>query len=813
MKNFTRIAALLLSIAIIFGLTGCDSPVTENIPTYYTVTFNSNGGSAVEKQIVASGSKATMPAIPTKAASPEATFTFAGWYSDAALTTAFDFETAITADLTLYAKWTATAIVQPTPEATYTVTITSGITNGTVSASKTSGIKAGETITLTATPANGYKLGSLSVKNGDTDITVTNNTFTMPAANVTVSATFEALPPNTYSVTIESTTNGTVVADKTSGIAAGETVTLAITPATKYELDSLSVTALSSNQISGSGNTKTFTMPAQNVTVTITFKAIPFKSATEAKEVGDIVFNDGTAMSYTTFASLSSETQEAIKTSAIALIFYKGTSSSDALGAKTLGVGLKHAQKAWCTMEANAYNTKIDTIYCAPSGSAGSLTFGDNADKNGSDNFIQIAAKLGEGTANDDTGTESKYPAFYFAINYSSTATNLGTTYAGNWYLPSLAELFQIYACRADATNGFDIDAASAALGGSQFEINSYVSSSQYISDFATGVHTLSFNSGDYNYVSKKATHKYICAIRAFDTNLYSVSIGSTANGSVNADKRSGIVAGETVTLTATPSDGYKLDSISATSNGNPVSLNGDGNTRTFTMPAANVNVTALFVITKIGTKKLPNEVGDIVFNDGTALPASEYETREMTDREKENAIAVVADVYEGQAMAVGLKQEYLPICSNTSQGYTNTAAFSHDGDAGQTRQEICYGENDYITDYSQANYPAIYWAQNYKGFNNLKSINNDWFIPTKQELLYVYASKESIIAAINKIGSQYADPFIKQDEDEPYYSTVTNSSNSSSIYQVNLNNGSTAGQYKDTYSPVLVIRYFSCGD
>ena len=739
MKNFTRIAALLLGAAMIFGFTGCDSPVSDPTPT-----------------------------------------------------------------------------LEQTTEATYTVTIASGITNGTVSASKTSGIKAGETITLTATPANGYKLGSLSVKNGDSDITVTNNTFTMPAANITVSATFEALPPNTYSVTIESTTNGTVVADKTSGIAAGETVTLTITPATKYELDSLSVTALSSNQISGSGNTKTFTMPAQNVTVTITFKAIPFKSATEAKEVGDIVFNDGTAMSYTTFASLSSETQEAIKTSAIALIFYKGTSSSDTLGAKTLGVGLKHGTNiAWCTEDAKAYDTNIDTIQCASSGSAGSLTFGDNADKNGSDNFIQIAAKLGEGTANDDTETESKYPAFYFAINYSSTATNLGTTYAGNWYLPSVAELFQIYACRADATNGSDIDAASAALGGDKFESKLFWSSSQ--NDLIRQADALSFNKGTRGGDDKlHYNNRYACAIRAFDTNLYSVSIGSTANGSVTADKRSGIVAGETVTLTATPSDGYKLDSISATSNENPVSLNGDGNTRTFTMPAANISVTASFIATSIGTKDKPNEVGDIVFNDGTALPAYVYNTRELTNREKQNAIAVVADVNGGQAMAVGLKQEYLPICSNTSQGYTNTAAFSHDGDAGSTRDGICYGD-DGITDYSQENYPAIFWAQNYKGFGNLGSITNDWFIPTKSDLMIIRQAKASVIAAIDKIGSQYAQPLINPDNSF-YHSVTQSSSYTQDIWDINLNDvesGETiaVGTQKNYNGPVLVIRYFNCGD
>ncbi|MBR1402658.1 MAG: InlB B-repeat-containing protein, partial [Treponema sp.] len=51
----------------------------------------------------------------------------------------------------------------------------------------------GETITLTATPADGYKLGSYTVKNGEESVIVTNGAFTMPAGNVTVSATFTAI--------------------------------------------------------------------------------------------------------------------------------------------------------------------------------------------------------------------------------------------------------------------------------------------------------------------------------------------------------------------------------------------------------------------------------------------------------------------------------------------------------------------------------------------------------------------------------------------------------------------------------------------
>ncbi|MDR0565574.1 MAG: InlB B-repeat-containing protein, partial [Prevotellaceae bacterium] len=69
--------------------------------TTYTVSFNSNEGSAVDAQTVAKDGTVARPATPTKASS-----TFAGWYSDAGLTTLWNFPTdKVTASRTLYAKW------------------------------------------------------------------------------------------------------------------------------------------------------------------------------------------------------------------------------------------------------------------------------------------------------------------------------------------------------------------------------------------------------------------------------------------------------------------------------------------------------------------------------------------------------------------------------------------------------------------------------------------------------------------------------------------------------------------------------------
>ena len=84
------------------------SPVASDLTLYakwapltYTVTFNSNGGSAVKAQSVKYGAKASKPTNPTKAGC-----TFNGWYSDKGLTKAYDFNTAVKGSVTLYAKWT-----------------------------------------------------------------------------------------------------------------------------------------------------------------------------------------------------------------------------------------------------------------------------------------------------------------------------------------------------------------------------------------------------------------------------------------------------------------------------------------------------------------------------------------------------------------------------------------------------------------------------------------------------------------------------------------------------------------------------------
>lgn len=66
-----------------------------------TISFDSNGGSSIEAISNVEGTSITAPTAPSKTH-----YTFAGWYSDSALTEKYTFSVQPETDITLYAKWT-----------------------------------------------------------------------------------------------------------------------------------------------------------------------------------------------------------------------------------------------------------------------------------------------------------------------------------------------------------------------------------------------------------------------------------------------------------------------------------------------------------------------------------------------------------------------------------------------------------------------------------------------------------------------------------------------------------------------------------
>ena len=128
-----------------------------NMDNAYRVLFNDGATTLSVQTDLSSGDKLTKPETPVKDG-----YTFAGWYKDSACTQAWDFETGISGDMTLYAKWTAagssgeteatatptktqTAVTTPQPTKTQTAAATTSAPEATTAA--------GVSPTLTQAPA------------------------------------------------------------------------------------------------------------------------------------------------------------------------------------------------------------------------------------------------------------------------------------------------------------------------------------------------------------------------------------------------------------------------------------------------------------------------------------------------------------------------------------------------------------------------------------------------------------------------------------------------------------------------------------
>ena len=199
----------------------------------------------------------------------------------------------------------------------YNVTVAGTVENGTVGVEpKTAAAK--DVVTVTPNTNFKYTDGSLKATYTDggtkkeindfkaVDGKENTYTFTMPAADVTVSAEFEAVKAKTYSVTINNSDHGKVEADKNTDVEAGDTVTLTVTPADDmYTLAQLAENGLKVTYTDAAGtaqpvevaegteaNTYTFEMPAADVTVAAQFTVVKYGIEVKVEGEGTVTFTD-----------------------------------------------------------------------------------------------------------------------------------------------------------------------------------------------------------------------------------------------------------------------------------------------------------------------------------------------------------------------------------------------------------------------------------------------------------------------------------------------------------------------------------------
>ena len=199
--------------------------------------------------------------------------------------------------------------------------------------------------------------------------------------------------------------------------------------------------------------------------------------------VGDILFTDGTKIKAENAKYGIPDSQMDKAFGVVAYTLYGGATG------KAVGLQKSSSGLSWAPSGTTGYNTKFTEIQAGYSnfdyidGKYTNYVF--TGDMDGSDNWEEICKVDLEGT--QDAATN--YPAFNFANTYGTTAGLTDTDYENGWYVPSIAELCEVWknigVIRTSLTkaSGFNF-VASVYWSSSQSAYNAYayVSNSDYIS-------------------------------------------------------------------------------------------------------------------------------------------------------------------------------------------------------------------------------------------------------------------------------------------------------------------------------------------
>ena len=271
-RNVVWIAAAFLLAGMISACEELDGGLEEQLENFvqkkYTITFYGNGGTAEVTSISrTTGTSVAKPADPARAG-----YTFNGWFSAAEGGALYAWPYLVTGDVTMHAQWTAI-----TYTVAYNANVTdNSVTGGTASSTHTYGVS--QALTSNGFSRTGYTFGGWNTQaNGGGESytngqSVTNLSSTQGA---TVNLYAKWTKANSYNVTIGPLSHGSVSAGLANAVE-GATVTLTVTPDSGYFLTPGSLTVTGGASVSDSGNTYTFTMPAENVTVSAAFMQITY---------------------------------------------------------------------------------------------------------------------------------------------------------------------------------------------------------------------------------------------------------------------------------------------------------------------------------------------------------------------------------------------------------------------------------------------------------------------------------------------------------------------------------------------------------
>ena len=557
---------------------------TESAPTSltvntsgieYTVTANAaaNGTLTVSPLVAGAGETITVTATPDGTYALTALKYNDGSDHDISIeTTPYTFVMPA-ANVTVSATFTA-------PVSQYTLTI-GEMTNGKIQIGEadaaTTQYDVNTELTLTAVPANAttYEFDKWTsdgttelTANADNIISIDGSTMNVKMTkDFTVIATFKekSVSPTTYGITKADATNGSFtvkVGDSEVTEAASEaTVSITATPAIGYEVNEVTVEKTDDTStkvtVSGEGNTRTFTMPAYAVTVTVTFaKENPYAEITtgSAPTADTYVRSDQSSTSYGSATTMELQTYTKEGDASANKYFYGLMNLT--FDAPAEGKIVDKATLRLVTEQLKG-NGKINVYALSDAAVTENTKYSDVSDK------LQTAI----------AGTPI---ASFTAKGKSNTAVDKDAL-DGN---TNTAEAW---------TNEIDLSEYVKTLTGTSLNIVLMKETSEASSVKFFTKEAVSFaNAKDATVTFAGKDIVPVFTVTYADS--YTVTVSSPTDNTLTIDKTKA-TAGETVTITIAA--GYTVGNLTVTGSETVTTTKVDDYTYTFTMPAANVTISA----------------------------------------------------------------------------------------------------------------------------------------------------------------------------------------------------------------------------
>jgi hypothetical protein len=421
------------------------------------------------------------------------------------------------------------------------------------------------TATITLTPEANYTLTGVAA---DFFTVAGATTVTNTADSGTVTVEFPAIPRPTYSLTVSAGANGTVGGTSSGSYAENTAISVTATPNSGCHFKDWTVSGVT---ISGTANPAEFSMPANAVTLTANFEADDPTVTGVTVSPLTIDVQQGTAQ---LFSATVSGSNSPARTVTWSVAGGTGSTNINASGLLTVDAaqtsGSALTVRATSTVDTGKYGEAVVTVTDAAPTPTYSISL-DTGDYAFPGEIESYAAQTPKTVTVTNTGNQATGDLTVALSGPSSGDFTLSTS--------TVASI-------AAATDGTFTVSPNIGLSQGNYTATVTVSGSNGI--------TANF---DVSFAVAPAT--------------YSVTVQDDGNGTASASHASAM-AGTTVTLTATPNNGYQFKEWNVVSGGVTISGN------TFNMLAANVEIKAIF-------EPIPAPTYTITLNanGGTVSPAS----------------------------------------------------------------------------------------------------------------------------------------------------------------------------------------------